>query len=249
MHNEPVGTDSLEPMPEDWQRALAIVAHPDDLEYGASAAVATWTEAGHEVAYLLVTQGEAGIDGVTPAEAGPLRRIEQIAAAAAVGVHDVDFLDYSDGVIEHTTGLRQDLAQAIRENRPGLVLTLNHHDYWPGGGWNTADHRAVGRAVLDAVADAGNRWIFPELLQRGFEPWNGVRWIAVAGSPLATHAADVSATLERAVRSLSAHRTYLAALSDIEPWQQAHSFVEQLTNSVAQRFGGRPAVAFELLRR
>lgn len=249
MQNEPVGTDSLEPMPADWQRALAIVAHPDDLEYGASAAIATWTAAGREVAYLLVTLGEAGIDGMSPAEAGPLRRIEQIAGAAAVGVHDVDFLDYSDGVIEHGTALRQDLAQAIREYRPGLVLTLNHHDYWPDGGWNTADHRAVGRAVLDAVADAGNRWIFPELLQRGFEPWNGVRWIAVAGSPRATHATDVSATLEQAVASLSAHRTYLAALSDVEPEQQARNFVERMTTSAAQRFGGRPAVTFELLQR
>src|SRR4051812_15576695 len=110
MQNEPVRTNLLEPMPEDWHRALAIAAHPDDLEYGASAAIAKWTDAAREVAYLLVTLGEAGIDGIPPAEAGPLRRIEQIAAAAAVGVHDVDFLDYSDGVIEYTTGLRQDLA-------------------------------------------------------------------------------------------------------------------------------------------
>jgi LmbE family N-acetylglucosaminyl deacetylase len=242
-----VRTDQLQPMPEDWQHALAIVAHPDDLEYAASAAVAAWTETGHEVAYLLVTRGEAGIDGMPPEEAGPVRHIEQIAGAAAVGVHDVDFLDYRDGVIEHGTALRRDLARAIREYRPGLVLTVNHHDYWPEGGWNTPDHRAVGRAVLDAVSDAGNRWIFPELLESGFEPWNGVRWVAVGGSPLATHATDVRATLDRAVASLTAHRTYLAALSDIEPEQQARSFLERMAGSAAQRFGGRAAVAFELL--
>jgi LmbE family N-acetylglucosaminyl deacetylase len=239
--------DSLQSMPEDWQRALAIVAHPDDLEYGASGAVAAWTEAGHEVAYLLVTKGEAGIDGMAPDEAGPLRQLEQIASAAAVGVHDVDFLDYRDGVIECTTALRRDLVWAIREHRPGLVVTVNHHDYWPGGGWNSADHRAVGRAVLDAVIDAGNRWIFPELVERGAEPWKGVHWIAVAGSPLATHAVDISSTLDRAVASLAAHRTYLTALDDAEPEQQARSFLENMANAAAQRFGGRPAVEFELV--
>jgi LmbE family N-acetylglucosaminyl deacetylase len=237
----------LEPMPEDWHRALAIVAHPDDLEYGAAGAVAAWTAAGHDVSYLLMTRGEAGIDGLPPDEAGPLRQAEQIASAAQVGVHSVDFLDYRDGVIEHTPDLRRDLVWAIREHRPGLVLTLNHHDYWDGGGWNSADHRAVGRAVLDAVADAGNRWIFPELLERGAEPWKGVRWTAVAGSPWATHAVDISDTMDRAVASLAAHRTYLEALSDTSPEQQARSFLETMAESAGARFGGRAAVTFELL--
>src|SRR5437763_2002204 len=90
----------FEPMPEDWQRALAIVAHPDDLEYGASGAVAAWTAAGREVSYLLVTKGEAGIDGIPPERCAALREAEQIASAAEVGVHDVEFLDHRDGVIE-----------------------------------------------------------------------------------------------------------------------------------------------------
>lgn len=239
--------ESLIPMPTDWQRGLAIVAHPDDLEYGAAGAIAAWTSEGREIAYLLVTRGEAGIDGIAPERAGPLREAEQRAGAAEVGVRTVEFLDHRDGVIEYGVPLRRDLARAIRRHRPELIVTLNHHDSWGPGSWNTADHRAVGRGVLDAAADAGNRWIFPEL--REPEPWGGVRWVAVAGSPHATHAVDVSAHLDRAIASLAAHRAYLAALGDEPPEQRARAFLEQLTSGAGERFGGRPAVSFELISR
>lgn len=117
-------------MPEDWQRALAVVAHPDDLEYGRAAAVAAWTDAGREVAYVLATRGEAGIDTLDPAVCGPLREREQRAGAAVVGVDSVEFLDHRDGVIEYGLALRRDIAAAIRRHRPELVITLNHRDTW-----------------------------------------------------------------------------------------------------------------------
>jgi LmbE family N-acetylglucosaminyl deacetylase len=241
-------SERFSPMPEDWQRALAIVAHPDDLEFGAAAAVATWTDVGREVGYLLVTRGEAGIEGTPPAQAGPLREQEQNASAEAVGVRAVEFLDYRDGVIEAGLPLRRDLARAIRIHRPELVITLNHRDYWSFGAWNSADHRAVGRAVMDAVSDAGNRWIFPELAEDGLEPWMGVRWVAVAGSPEPTHAVDVSGAVDPAVASLAAHHVYLSALGDQPPEEMARQFVERTTAEAAARFGGRAAVAFELIR-
>lgn len=246
---EPDSAPALEPMPEDWQRALAIVAHPDDVEYGAAAAVAAWTAAGREVAYLLVTRGEAGIDSLAPAQAAPLRAQEQRASAALVGVDRVEFLDYRDGVVEAGLPLRRDLARAIRVHRPELVLTLNHHDSWEPGSWNSADHRAVGRCVLDAVGDAGNRWIFPELSQEGVEPWSGVRWVAVAGSPHPTHAVDVTDTFEQGIASLAEHRTYLAALGDLSPEQQAREVYGYVTTRSAPGFVGRPAVTFELALR
>jgi LmbE family N-acetylglucosaminyl deacetylase len=239
----------LIPMPEDWRRALAVVAHPDDLEYGCSAAVAAWTDAGREIAYVLATRGEAGIDTVPPAECGPLREREQRASAAVVGVSTVEFLDHRDGVIEYGTALRRDIAAAIRRHRPELVITLNHRDTWDGVAWNTPDHVAVGRATLDAAGDAGNRWIFPELAERGLEPWNGVRWVAVAGSATPTHAVDATAGLERAVASLLEHRAYIEALTDEEPEAYARGFLTGAARAVGERFGGRPAVAFELFGR
>ncbi|MGI5336728.1 PIG-L deacetylase family protein [Streptomyces sp. CA-181903] len=239
----------LQPMPTDWRRALAVVAHSDDLEYGASAAIAAWLDEGRTCAYVLATRGEAGIDTLSPAEAGPLREREQRESAAAVGVDTVEFLDHADGVIEYGTALRRDIAAAVRRHRPELVLTLNHHDTWGGVAWNTPDHRAVGRATLDAVADAGNRWIFPELVDDGLTPWNGVRYVAVAGSPRPTHAVDASAGLDRAVASLLCHRTYIEALTDEEPERYCRTFLESNMAAVGERFGGRPAVAFELFGR
>ncbi|MFV0132335.1 PIG-L deacetylase family protein [Streptomyces sp. HMX87] len=239
----------LEPMPGDWRRALAVVAHPDDLEYGCSAAIAAWTDEGREVAYVLATRGEAGIDTLPPDECAPLREREQRASAAVVGVTEVEFLDHRDGVVEYGTALRRDIAAAIRRHRPELVITLNHRDTWGGVAWNTPDHRAVGRATLDAAADAGNRWIFPELTEEGLQPWDGVRWVAVAGSDTPTHAVDATAGLERAVASLLEHRAYIEALTDQDPERYVRDFLTGVARTTGERFGGRPAVAFELFGR
>ncbi|MGW7457239.1 PIG-L deacetylase family protein [Streptomyces sp. NPDC054797] len=245
---------SLPAMPTDWKRALAVVAHPDDLEYGAAAAIADWTDGGREVVYLLATRGEAGIDTIAPADCAPLREAEQRASAAVVGVSRVEFLDHRDGVVEYGLDLRRDIAAAIRRHRPELVITMNHRDTWGGaeggGFWNTPDHKAVGRATLDAAGDAGNRWIFPELLsEQGLEPWNGVRWVAVTGTTTPTHAADAGPGMERAVKSLMEHKAYIEVLTDQDPEQYVRGFLTGHAEQAAARFGGRPAVLFEVFPR
>ncbi|HEX2319022.1 MAG TPA: PIG-L family deacetylase, partial [Streptosporangiaceae bacterium] len=80
----------MKPIPEDWERAVAVVAHPDDLEYGAASAIARWTTQGKTVSYLLATRGEAGIAGMAPAEVAPLRVEEERRSAAVVGVTQVE---------------------------------------------------------------------------------------------------------------------------------------------------------------
>ncbi|MCX5157225.1 PIG-L deacetylase family protein [Streptomyces sp. NPDC054949] len=244
----------LQPMPTDWRRALAVVAHPDDLEYGCAAAIAEWTDGDREVAYVLATRGEAGIDTLAPAECAPLREAEQRASAAVVGVSTVEFLDHRDGVVEYGLDLRRDIAAAIRRHRPELIVTLNHRDTWGGadggGFWNTPDHKAVGRAVLDAAGDAGNRWIFPELISvQGLEPWNGVRWVAVAGSATPTHAVDATAGLERSIASLLEHKAYIEVLTDQDPEEYVRTFLTGNAQQASARFGGRPAIPFELFPR
>src|SRR4029453_4838770 len=102
----PAVPNPLQPVDEDWQRGLAIVAHPDDLEFGAAAAVARWTGQGKEVVYVLLTSGEAGMDGMAPGQAGPLREEEQRQSAAIVGVSQVEFLGLPDGVLEYGVPLR-----------------------------------------------------------------------------------------------------------------------------------------------
>ena len=126
------GAVELAPMPDQWVRCLASSPIPTTW-IRRSSAVAVWTDAGKSVAYLLVTRGEAGIDGIAPVDAGRLRVAEQRAACDAVGVESLEFLDHADGVIEYGLPLRQDLALAIRRHRPELVVTLNHRDASPAG--------------------------------------------------------------------------------------------------------------------
>ena len=191
----------LEVLDESWSSALAIVAHPDDLEYGSASAIARWTAQGKRIVYCLATSGEAGIDGMSPEVAGPLREQEERDSAAIVGVDTVEFLGYADGVIEYGLPLRRDIARAVRRHKPDVVITGNYRDSWGPGTLNQADHIAVGRAVLDGVRDAANRWVFRELLDEGLEPWHAPM-ILVAGSPEAGHAVDVTETFELGVESL-----------------------------------------------
>lgn len=199
-----------------FDSVLCVVAHPDDIEYGTAAAVAKWTAAGKRVRYFLLTRGEAGIDTMDPLDAAPARAHEERASAAVVGVEDVEFGDHSDGTIEYGIALRRDIAAAIRRARPDLVIGTTFDTTFPGGILNQADHRAVGLATVDAVADAGNRWIFPELVADGLEPWH-VKAIAVGGSQRPTHFVDVTGHLDDAIESLEEHRQYNAALPEDFP--------------------------------
>ena len=232
----------LERLPEDWSRALAVVAHPDDLEYGASAAVARWTAMGKDVRYVLATRGEAGIDSMPPDQAGPLRTAEQVAAAGAVGVSVVEFLDHPDGLVVNGIELRRDLAAAIRRHQPEVIIGSNYRDRWGDAGpWNHVDHRELGRALPDAVRDAANRWLFTD----AGEPWSGVRWIAYASSPVPTHAVNVTDHIGEGVASLACHGTYIENLGDAA--FNPDSFLRDNCQGVGKMLGVRYGVAFELI--
>jgi LmbE family N-acetylglucosaminyl deacetylase len=237
----------LAEFPAGWQRASVIVAHPDDIEWGVAGAVAAWTAAGRTVSYVLVTNGEAGIDTMPPDEARRAREAEERASAAIVGVAEIDFLGHPDGTVVEDLALRRDIAAAIRRQRPDVVVAQHHGERWgagPGRPWNSADHRAVGRATMDAVADAANRWIFPDLPG---DPWAGTQWIATpVDVSVATHAVDVGGVGDAAVRSLAAHEQYLRALGVDDPVAYARSLLEAQADAVAPHFGGRRGVAFEL---
>jgi LmbE family N-acetylglucosaminyl deacetylase len=235
----------LTPLTEDWTRALAIVAHPDDMEFGAAAAVARWTGQGKEVVYCMVTSGEAGIDAMAPDECRRVREAEEIESARIVGVGVVDFLNQPDGVLEYGVPLRRELAHVVRRHRPEIVITGNFHDTFGGRNLNQADHIATGRAVLDAVRDAGNRWVFPEQLADGLlERWGGVKQVWAAGSPLSEHGVDTTDTFDTGVESLKAHQAYIDGLG-WENWDP-HEFLEGMGRQVGQRMGVAFAAPFEV---
>jgi len=201
--------------------------------------VARWTGQSKEIVYVLATNGEAGIDGMTPAEAGPLRQDEERRSAAIVGVDRVEFLGHVDGMVEAGLALRRDLAEVFRRLRPDIVVTMNFDLTWgENGNVNHADHRATGLAVLDACRDAANRWVFSE----AGEPWSGIRHVYVAGASAPTHFVDVSATLDAGVASLREQNAYLDGLGrEFNP----DDFLRNLAEFAGMTAGCEYAVTFQ----
>jgi len=234
----------LKPVREDWQRALVVVAHPDDMEFGASAAVARWTDQGKHIAYCMVTSGEAGIDGMSPDDCRVVREAEQRESCRIVGVDEVEFLGLPDGVLEYGLPMRRAISAVIRRHRPEIVITGNLRDSFGPGMLNMADHIVTGQAVLDAARDAGNRWVFRELLDDGLEPWNGVRLVAAGGSPQATHGVDIGDYFAAGVESLKAHKLYFEAFGDNTP--DMEEMLEGFARMAGAQLGVKLATSFEV---
>ena len=234
----------IERLPDDFTRVLCVVAHPDDMEYGASAAVRHWTRHGVEVAYLLLTSGEAGMQS-PPEVAGPLRAREQADACAAVGVEQLTILDHPDGTLMPTLELRRDIARVIRQFKPDVVVT-GSWDVEAPWGLNQADHRAAGLATLDACRDADNTWVFPELAtDEGLPKW-GPTWLLVTGPAQPTHGVEVDAEdVAASVASLSAHRAYLADLPD---HPKPAEFIPEMLQGQGQALGVPHGVLFRAHR-
>ena len=233
----------LTPLDESWERALAVVAHPDDMEFGAAAAVARWTGQGKWIGYIMVTSGEAGIDGMEPDECRRVREAEQIEAARIVGVDTVEFLGFPDGVVEYGLPLRAAIANAVRRHKPDIVITGTFRESFAGRLMNQADHIATGRATLDGVRDAGNRWVFHDQLTDGLEPWGGVKQVWASG-PEGTHGVDITDTFDAGVESLKAHRAYIEGLG----WENFDpaEFLEGFGRQAGTRLGTTFASIFEV---
>ncbi|MFG2038254.1 PIG-L deacetylase family protein [Dactylosporangium sp. NPDC048998] len=217
----------------DVQRVLCVLAHPDDVDFGSAGTVATWVDAGIEVAYLLVTRGDAGGFDDTPREQMPaLREAEQRAAAAAVGVKQVEFLEgYRDGILEPTIGLRRDITAAIRRFRPDRVLTSSPLRRWDRlAGPSHPDHLAAGEATTCAVyPDARNPFTFTDI---GLEPWT-VREIWYGGGPNPDHFVDVTDVFPRKLAALRAHVSQTSHLDGFDEMLRGR-------HAMVARAGGLP---------
>ncbi|MEJ2889542.1 PIG-L deacetylase family protein [Actinomycetospora aeridis] len=201
-------------------RALVVVAHPDDVDFGAAGTVASWTAAGVAVSYCLVTSGDAGgFDDTPRAEMAGLREREQRDAAAALGVTDLTFLRYPDGEVAPTLALRRDISRVVRRVRPQRVLTQSPEIFWERIGVSHPDHRATGEAALAAVyPDARNPFAHPTLLaDEGLEAWTVPEtWLAGCPPERVNRVVDVGPTLSAKFAALRAHRSQTAHRDDLE---------------------------------
>ena len=190
----------------DMQRALVVVAHPDDVDFGSAGTVATLTSLGVDVAYCLVTSGDAGGDGSTHSkeERSAIREAEQTAAAKEVGVTSLTFLHWPDGQVEPSLLLRREISRAIRAHRPDLVITQSPERNYERIYASHPDHLATGEATLRAVyPDARNPHAFPELLREGFEPHSVNEVWMSSGTP--NLVVDITENFDRKLAALMRH--------------------------------------------
>ena len=202
---------------ESIRKVLVVVAHPDDIDFGVAGTVAVLTSAGVDVAYCLVTSGDAGGDASThtKAERAAIREREQRAAAAEVGVTNLTFLGFADGLVEPTLELRKAIARVIRTEKPDLVITQNPERNWDRMFGSHPDHMAAGEATVRAVyPDARNPHFFPELVDEGFEPHTVSKmWIPMPG---ATMAVDITDVFDRKIAALRCHESQVGHREDLD---------------------------------
>jgi LmbE family N-acetylglucosaminyl deacetylase len=200
-------------MTADSSRILAVMAHPDDVDFGAAGTIAQWTAAGHEVTYCVITDGDAGgFDPAVPRSDIPrIRRSEQVAAAAAVGVRDVRFLGYRDGELTVTHELRRDISRVIRQVRPHRMVIQSPERNWQRIPASHPDHLAAGEAAMAAIyPDARNPFAHPALLNdEGLDAWT-VPEVWVIGAPHNNHWVDITDTVEHKLDAIRAHTSQIA---------------------------------------
>jgi LmbE family N-acetylglucosaminyl deacetylase len=201
------------------ERVLVVVAHPDDIDFGAAGTIATWTDTGLEVSYCVITDGDAG--GFDPAvprnEIGGIRQAEQRAAAKAVGVEDVVFLGYPDGRLEVSLDLRRDISRVIRQKRPQRILLQSPERNWERIYASHPDHLAAGEATMCAVyPDARNPFTHLELAEEGLEAWTvGETWVMSTGAG-SNRFVDVTDVFDRKIDALRAHESQTGHMDDLE---------------------------------
>jgi LmbE family N-acetylglucosaminyl deacetylase len=191
------------------ERILVVTAHPDDVDFGVAGSVATWAKAGVEISYCIVTDGDAGGSdrSITRADMAVLRREEQRAAAAEVGVTDVVFLGYPDGRLVPSIDLRRDISRQIRRVRPQRVVCQSPDRMWDRIGASHPDHLAAGEAAVSAVyPDARNPFAHPELLEEGLEP-HTVPEIWMMAAPHPNRVVDITDMFDIKIAALRRHRS------------------------------------------
>lgn len=195
-----------------FSRALVVVAHPDDAEFGAAGTIARWVEDGTDVRYLVVTDGASGSadPDMTRERLVGVRADEQREACARLGVTDVTFLGHRDGYLEPSIAVRRQVAAEIRRHRPEVILSLNPQTRWNSWGYiNHPDHRAVGDLVLHCINPAASTRLWDlTLVDEGLEPWD-VAELWLSGFGEGHDLVDVSATFERKLHALRAHESQL----------------------------------------
>jgi len=237
----------MEPIADsEIKRVLAINAHPDDSDFGASGTIAQWVKKGIHVSYCICTNGDQGGEesGIPVEEMPEVRQREQRAAGAAIGVTDITFLNYRDGSLEPTLGLRKDLVRAIRIAQPDRLLCQSPERNWDRIGASHPDHLAAGEGAIQAVyPDARNPFAFLDLAAEGHLPWR-VKEVWMMGHATPDHFVDITETFELKMKALHSHVSQTAHNPELENMVRAWGQRNATLGGFAE---GRIAEAFKIV--
>ena len=237
-HDRAPAPAPLEPLTEDWERALCVVAHPDDLEFGGAAAVARWTGQGKQVVYCMVTSGEAGIDGMHPDECRERPR----GRAGRVRAHRRRRRGRLPRAARRHPGVRRPAAP--RDRRGGPPAPARHRDHQQLPRHLGRPEPQPGRPHRHRQGRARRR---PRRRQPVGLPRAARRRASSRGAACRrcgrrlprrpTHAVDITDTFDAGVASLRAHRAYIDGLGweDFDPAE----FLEGMSRATGQRLGRR----------
>ena len=203
---------------EEIKRILVVMAHPDDCDFGAGGTIAKWTAQGIQVSYCIITNGDQGGEesGIPLEEMPQVRQKEQRDAGRALGVSEIQFLNYRDGWLFPTIELRKDIVREIRRAKPDRMVIQSPERNWDRIGASHPDHLAAGETAIQAVyPDARNPFAFTELRAEGFEPWR-VREVWVTGSPNPNHFVDITDTFDKKMAALHSHVSQTAHNTELE---------------------------------
>jgi LmbE family N-acetylglucosaminyl deacetylase len=235
------------PQVQPVQRVLMIAAHPDDLDFGSAGTIATWTGAGIDVSYCIVTDGDAGgfDPGVPRSAIGAIRQDEQRKAAATLGVTDVEFLGYPDGRLTVSFELRRDIARVIRRTRPDRVVVPSPHRDLRNVYVSHPDHQAAGEAALCAIyPDARNPFAHPELAEEGLDAHTVPEVWVLSANDRADHYVDITDTFDRKIVALRAHTSQTAHMTTLEERMRAWGSMQAQAAGLAE---GRLAEGYLVL--
>lgn len=204
------------PSPPDWsgvERALVIMAHPDDPDFVCAGTAIKMARQGIEVTYMILTNGDKGNHNpeITRNQLIAMRKIEQRNAAELCGVAEVLFMGEEDGFLRPNRKIRKRVTREIRRIRPQLILCPDPDRYLVGDGYiNHPDHRNAGLVALEAIFPAAdNPMFYPDMADEGYKP-HKISHLYVYGHPEPTIEVDVTDVLDTKIQAILCHKTQIA---------------------------------------
>ncbi len=216
------------------KRVLSFGTHPDDIEIGCGGTELKLIKKGYHVTHIFVTSGESGSQSLSREELGAAREREAVAAAAMMGISDVRFMRFEDGLTEYSRSMKLEVVDVIRSIKPEIIFTHSPQDNFP-------QHKVVSKLIENAIIHASGPW-YQETKEQpwntpvvlGYEVWFPMnKWQT---------AVDITDTIELKLKALACHQSQIEDVKYDEAFGGLARYRGEMT------FASKYAEAFEIIK-